>query len=132
MARRFANNTYVDIPVNLATHPTSKDLLVVRDDEAVKRSIRNLISTNSYERFFEPDLGGNVIANLFDNIDKLTLSQIEMRVRSVVENYEPRARIIAVNATARGDRNEVAVNIVFSVLGNARPVSFDVILERVR
>ena len=129
---RFANNIYVDIPINMDVHPANKDLLLVRDNEAVKRSIRNLISTNTYERFFEPEKGSNVIANLFENIDRLTLSQIEMRVRSVIENYEPRARVIAVNATARGENNSVSVNIVFSVLGNAKPISFDVILERVR
>lgn len=129
---RYANNTFSDISTNLEIHPTKKDLLLIRDDEAVKRSIRNLITTNTYERFFTPQKGGNIIANLFENIDRLTLSQIEMRVRSVIENYEPRARLMAVNAVGKGADNSISVNIVFSVLGNSRPVSFDIILERAR
>jgi len=129
---RYSNNTFIDISTNLEIHPTKKDLLVIKDDESVKRSIRNLISTNTYERVFAPQKGGNIIANLFENIDRLTLSQIEMRVRSVIENFEPRARLLAVNATARGADNSIAVNIVFSVLGNSRPISFDVLLERAR
>lgn len=129
---RNANNIFRDISTNLEIHPTRKDLLAISDDDAVKRSIRNLISTNTYERVFDPQKGSNIIANLFENIDRLTLSQIEMRVRSVVENYEPRARLMAVNATARGSDNSVSVNVVFSVIGNSKPVSFDVILERAR
>lgn len=129
---RNANNIFRDISTNLEIHPTRKDLLAISDDDAVKRSIRNLISTNTYERVFDPQKGSNIIANLFENIDRLTLSQIEMRVRSVVENYEPRARLMAVNATARGADNSVSVNVVFSVIGNSKPVSFDVILERAR
>lgn len=129
---RHANNIFRDISTNLEIHPTRKDLLSIADDDAVKRSIRNLISTNTYERVFDPQKGSNIIANLFENIDRLTLSQIEMRVRSVVENYEPRARLMAVNATARGADNSVSVNVVFSVIGNSKPVSFDVILERAR
>jgi phage baseplate assembly protein W len=127
-----SNTIFSDISTNLDIHPTRKDLLMLTNENAVKRSIRNLITTNSYERLFQPDIGGNVRSMLFENIDTLSLSQIENLVQAAVSNYEPRARLINVTASSNFDNNAVNVRVVFAIVGNSKPITFDVLLERLR
>lgn len=123
---------FSDIPTNLTIHPKRKDLLMVTNEEAVKNSIRNLVQTNTYERVMQPDVGGNVIGLLFENFSRLTISQLETKIESVILNYEPRAELISVTASPSMDENSIAVTIVFAVIGNNRPVEFNILLERQR
>ena len=123
---------FSDIPTNLTIHPKRKDLLMVTNEEAVKNSIRNLVQTNTYERVMQPDVGGNVIGLLFENFSRLTISQLETKIESVILNYEPRAELISVTASPSIDENSIAVTIVFAVIGNNRPVEFNILLERQR
>lgn len=123
---------FSDIPINLDVHPKRKDLLMVTNENAVKRSIKNLVQTNSYERVFDSNIGGNVRALLFENLETLTLSQIENRIEAVIANYEPRAKLINVVASSNYDDNAVNVTITFAVIGGAKPVELNVLLERVR
>lgn len=123
---------FSDIPTNLDVHPIRKDLLMVTNENAVKRSIKNLVSTNTYEKFFQPEIGGNVRSLLFENISSLTLSQIENLVETTIMNHEPRASVISVIASSNMNDNKVTVTITFSVVGNSKPVTFDVLLERLR
>lgn len=127
-----SNTIFSDISTNLDVHPVRKDLLMLSNENAVKRSIRNLISTNSYERVFKPDIGGNIRNMLFENIETLTLSQIENMVEATISNYEPRARLLNVIASSSFDDNAVYVKVVFAIVGNSKPIEFDVILERAR
>lgn len=123
---------FSDIPTNLTVHPKKKDLLMITNEEAVKTSIRNLIQTNSYERVFQPDIGGNVISLLFENFSRLTTSQIENKIEAVILNHEPRAKIIQVKATPSIDDNRLVVTVTFSIVGNAKPINLNVVLERQR
>jgi phage baseplate assembly protein W len=123
---------FSDIPTNLTVHPKKKDLLMITNDEAVKRSIINLVSTNTYERVFQPDIGGNVRMMLFENFSRLTTSQIENKIEATILNHEPRAKLIQVKASPDGDDNRLVVTITFGIVGNAKPINLNVILERQR
>lgn len=123
---------FSDIPTNLTIHPKKKDLLMVTNEEAVKNSIRNLVQTNTYERVMQPDVGGNVLGLLFENFSRLTISQLETKIEAVILNYEPRAELISVTASPSMDENSIGVTIVFAVIGNNRPVEFNILLERQR
>jgi phage baseplate assembly protein W len=127
-----SNTIFSDISTNLDIHPVRKDLLMITNENAVKRSIKNLVTTNSYERLFQPDIGGNVRSMLFENIDTLSLSQIESLIETTISNYEPRARLLNVIASSSFDDNAVNVRIVFAIVGNSKPITFDVLLERLR
>lgn len=123
---------FSDIPTNLTVHPKKKDLLMITNEEAVKRSILNLVSTNTYERVFQPDIGGNVRMMLFENFSRLTTSQIENKIEATILNHEPRAKLIQVKASPNADDNRLVVTITFGIVGNAKPINLNVILERQR
>jgi phage baseplate assembly protein W len=123
---------YSDLTTNFTIHPIKGDLVLLKDSEAVKRSIRNLILTDPYERFFNPSIGSGINASLFENMSRDTESIIKIRITETIENFEPRANLISVIVKALPDQNAYSVNIVFSVNNNVQPVQLDFILRRVR
>jgi phage baseplate assembly protein W len=123
---------YSDFKKNLEVSPVSQDITVIRDEDAVKESIKNLILTDRGERLMQPNIGGNIRALLFENITPGILTLIEDQVRTTIELYEPRAELMDVTASSNIDDNIVRVNIVFYVRNNQQPISVDVFLERTR
>jgi len=123
---------FSDIPTNMTVHPKKKDLLMITNEEAVKRSIKNLISTNLSERPFQPTIGSNILGLLFENFDVLTMSRIENAVETAILNHEPRAKLIKVEVSPNLDNNKINVGILFSIVGSSKPINFNVLLERQR
>ena len=113
-------------------HPSYGDLVVLQNEDSIIQSIRNILITNNYERPFRPDFGANLEALLFENIGPETELMIKSAVTDAINNYEPRALLNAVNVIALPDSNAYMVNIVFSVINKIDPISFNVILNRVR
>ena len=112
---------------------SNKDVNKVTDVEAVKRSVRNLILLNSYEKPFHPEIAGDVRALLFENMTPLTSAVIARKVQDVIENFEPRAKVIGVSAQPNLDRNEYQVTINFFVLNAPTElVDLTLFLERLR
>ena len=95
---------------------SNKDVNKVTDIEAVKRSVRNLVLLNSYEKPFHPEIAGDVRALLFENMTPLTSSVIARKIQDVIENFEPRARLVGVNTTPDFDRNAYEVTVYFYVV----------------
>ena len=95
---------------------SNKDVNKVTDVEAVKRSVRNLILLNSYEKPFHPEIAGDVRALLFENMTPLTSAVIARKIQDVIENFEPRARLVGVRALPNLDRNEYEITIEFFVV----------------
>ena len=125
--------SYKDIDLTFTPHPTTGNISILTDVDAVKRSIRNLILTNNYERFFQPDIGSNVTAILFaPQLTPFTARQIESRVEDVIRNFEPRAEIIKVKASLNPDINAFDVVITFSVRSIPEPVELEILLKRTR
>lgn len=123
---------YSDFFTNFDVHPELHDLVRKKNEEAVKTSIRNLILTNKYERLFQPSIGGNIKKYLFDNISPITQESIQNEIRSVIENYESRAKIIDVVATPYPDQNAYVVTIEFYLINTNNKVTLTTILYRVR
>jgi len=126
------NSLYSDIPTNFDIHPIKEDLVTITDDVAVKRSIRNLILTDPFERFYNPQLGSGVRKSLFDNISSDTEFTLKKYITETIVNYEPRANLIAVNVTALPDQNAYSATIIFSINNNVNPITLNLILKRVR
>lgn len=123
---------HTDFKKNLEVSPVSSDITVLKDEDAVKESIKNLILTDRRERLMQPNIGGNIRAMLFENITPSVLTLIEDQVRTTINLYEPRAELIDVIVTSNIDDNIVRVRIVFYVRNNQQPISVDVFLERTR
>ena len=112
---------------------SNKDVNKVTDIEAVKRSVRNLVLLNSYEKPFHPEIAGDVRALLFENMTPLTSAVIARKVQDVIENFEPRARLTGVNVTPNFDRNLYEVSVYFYVVNAPTElVEGDTLLERLR
>jgi phage baseplate assembly protein W len=126
------NIIYSDIPTNLDVHPIKEDLVLLYNENAVKRAIRNLLLTDPYERFFNPGIGAGIRQSLFENISSDTEFIIKERIRETIVNYEPRANLYSVNVKAMPDENSYSATIVFSVVNNTTPVTLDLVLRRVR
>lgn len=115
-------------------HPIKKDLTKLVNEDAVKRSIKNIVMTNFYERRFRPRFGANIRKYLFENITPLTLRAIQSDITASIETFEPRANLIDVKVSSANDSNEVDIAITFTTINRLQPVivTATVGLNRVR
>lgn len=123
---------YSDIPVNFDVHPLKGDLIPVTNEEAVKRSIRNLLLTDPYERLFNPKIGAGIRASLFENIGQDTEFLLKTKITEVINNYEKRAQLYSVKVKAFPDENAYSASIVFYIINNTAPITLDLVLTRIR
>ena len=124
---------YTDLDLFFNKKATSKDISKVTDIQAVKRSVRNLILTNHYEKPFHPEIGSGVRGILFEPMTPLTAHVLTRKIEDVIENFEPRARLISVRAQPNLDRNEYECTIEFYVANAPTElVDLTVFLERLR
>ena len=121
-----------DFRKDLLTSPVSKDVVLLKDEDAVKESIKNLILTDRGERLMQPYIGGNIRAMLFENMTPGTLKLIKDRVTTTIETYEPRAELIDVFVSGDLDTANVSVRITFYIRNAEQPIQLDVILQRNR
>ena len=127
------SRSFKDISLSFTPHPITKDLTVIKDANAIKRSVRNLVQTISRERFFNPNLGTDIRGSLFDFCDFGTASVIEQQIQTTIENYEPRIDNLQIEVFPRPDQNEYEVNIYFDIIGQQFPSqAFQFILEASR
>ena len=124
---------YSDLDLFFNKKTTSKDISKVTNIQAVKRSVRNLILTNHYEKPFHPEIGSGIRGMLFEPITPLTSYVLTRKVEDVIENFEPRARLIGVKASPDLDRNAYEITIKFYVANAPTElVDLTVFLERLR
>ena len=124
--------TYSDLNLNFTRNPATGDVARLTDIEAVKRSVRNLILTNQFERPFHPEIGSSVRALLFENVTPLNAILLEDRIREVIINFEEIALITNVRVIDDADRNGYRVIINFQVLNSVENVSITEFLQRLR
>ena len=110
-----SNNLYSDLNLNFNKNPATKDIAKLKDVEAVKRSVRNLILTNRFERPFHPEIGSDIRALLFENMTPTIQTLLTDRVRDVLDTYEPRAVLNDVIVSGDMDKNQYGVTIKFYV-----------------
>jgi len=125
-------NLYSDFHKDLRISPISKDIALLKDEDAVKQSIKNLILTDPGERLMQPYVGGGIKGLLFENITPGVLKVIETRCRDTINTFESRAELINVTASSTYDDNTVNVFIQFYIRNVDKPITLDLILERIR
>ena len=124
---------YVDLDLFFGKKSSDKDVSVVTDVQAVKRSIRNLVLLNIYEKPFHPEISSGVRDMLFELMTPVTAAQLARHIEDVIENYEPRARLTGVRAIPDYDRNSYSVTIEFYVVNTPTElVDLTIFLERLR
>ena len=127
-----ATRIYKDLDLNFGRNVVTGDVNKLTDVEAVKRSVRNLINTSHFERPFHPEIGSDVRSMLFEPMTPLTALNLQRKVAEVLNNFEPRIRLVQILARADLDRNSYHLRIMFYVIGNSDPVTVETFLERLR
>ena len=123
---------YRDLDLDFQVNTATKDIQKLSDVESVKRSVRNLINTNHYERPFHPELGSNLRAMLFENITPQMTHVISKQIYLLLQNFEPRARLVQLNVQPDVDRNGYRASISFFVVNHPERVEVETFLERLR
>lgn len=124
--------TYSDFDLSFVPHPVTGDVSVLRDVEAVKRSLRNLMYMGRYDRPFEPDLGADLRQLLFENINPLTEKSIDMQIRGAIARYEPRVTVVDLKVTGSIDLNGYDVTLTFVVDSLSTVETVTTFMERIR
>ena len=123
---------YKDLNLDFQQNTATKDIQKMLDVESVKRSVRNLINLNHYEKPFHPEVGSNLRALLFENITPQISHFIGKQIELLIRNYEPRCRLVQVANMPNLDRNGYSVSIYFYVVNHPEPVQVETFLERLR
>ena len=124
---------YTDLDLFFGKKSSNSDIQDITDVKAVKRSIRNLVLLNHYEKPFHPEIASGVRDMLFELMTPITAQILARKIEDVINNFEPRARLISVNALPNLDRNEYEVSIEFYVVNQPTElVDLTIMLERVR
>ena len=108
---------FLDLSASFQTNPLSNDLIAIKNESAIARSVRNLVSTIQGERPFQPVLGTGVSRLLFENMDKLTASAIRSEIRTTIENYEPRVEINEILVEPDFEGNAMHVTLQYFIIG---------------
>ena len=123
---------YKDIDTLFTAHPVTGKLNTLTNNEAVARAVKNLVLTNKGERPYQPFIGGDVNAALFELNDGTIEDEVKQAIEDTIREYEPRAELISVFANQKIDNNALTITIKFRVVNQTDPIIVNVFLERVR
>ena len=124
---------FKDISLSLQVNPLNYDLIEIKNETAIARSIQNLVFTLPGEKFFNQNLGSKVSKSLFNNIDDVSASIIQDEIKNTIENYEPRVELISVDVSPNYDYNEFNVTIRYYIIGiDALPQQLTFALQSAR
>ena len=127
-----SSRIYKDLNLDFQQNTATKDIQKMLDVESVKRSVRNLIKLNHYEKPFHPEIGSNLRGMLFEIITPQMTHFIGKQIELLIRNYEPRCRLVQVANMPNLDRNGYSVSISFYVVNHPEPVQVETFLERLR
>ena len=128
-----ATTQYTDLDLFFGRKSSNNDVRQVTDAQAVKRSLRNLVQLNIYEKPFHPEIAGGVRELLFEPMSPLVAVVIARKIEDVITNFEPRARLVSVRAFPDLDRNAYEVSVEFYIVNAPTElVDFSIMLERLR
>ena len=108
---------FKDISMTFQANPLNLDLIGLKNENAIARSVRNIVFTLPGERFFNEDFGSRISASLFENIDEITANLIVDEITESINNFEPRVELITVEAFPNFDNNSFDVLIVYDIIG---------------
>ena len=123
---------YSDLNLKLTLHPVRKDIMSLKDDAAIKNSVKNLLLTNFFERPFQPDLGANLRALLFEPADVITRVALRDAIKNVLNEREPRISDVAVLVENEDAKNAYRVTVGFNIKQIEKTETVEIILKRLR
>lgn len=123
---------FSDINLLFTTHPSTADITKKLDEEAVKASVRNLISTKNYERPFHPEIGCQIYSLLFENFNIVSSQVMQKTIKDTLEKFEPRISVLKVVLADNRDRNEIMLDITFKIINSERPITLQTAISRIR
>ena len=129
---KSATRIYKDLDLDFGRNVVTNDVNKLTDAEAVKRSVRNLINTNHYDRPFNPIMGSNVRDLLFEPYTELTAVSLSYKIREMIDLYEPRVEITGLAINPQEDTNSYYMRLEFIIVGTQEPVVVETFLERLR
>ena len=133
MAIKRVSRAFKDISLSFTPHPVTKDLTILKNENSIKKSVRNLVQTIPTERFFNSAIGSEVRDSLFEFVDFGTASVIQNQIQIVLENFEPRIENVTVEVQPKPDTYEFEVTVFFTIVGQDIPTQeFTFMLEATR
>ena len=133
MAIKRISRAFKDISLSFEPHPVTNDLPILKNESAIKRSVRNIVQTIPTEKFFNPIFGSDVYANLFEFVDFGTASTIQSQIEISLDNFEPRIENVEVIVNPQPDNNTFEVDVIYDIVGQEFPVQeYSFILESTR
>ena len=117
MPAQRVSKSFKDISMSFKFNPLSGDLITLKNENAIARAVRNIVSTTPGEKLFDPDFGSSVSEILFENVDDITAISIEDEIKNCLANYEPRVELIDVNVDPNFDENQFYVIISYRIIG---------------
>ena len=128
-----ATRQYTDLDLFFGKKSSDSDIRKVTDAQAIKRSIRNLVQLNTYEKPFHPEISGGIREMLFEPMSPLIAVVIARKIEDVIDNFEPRARLVGVRALPDLERNAYEVSVEFFIMNApSELVDLSLMLERLR
>ena len=127
--------TFKDVSVTFGKHPNTDDVLVTKDENAIKIALQNLVMTRRGERPFQPLIGSRIPELLFDILDFATAATISDEIYTLVDRYERRVRLVDVVTTPNFDSNAYEIQIEYEIIGrelDSGPLTTELLLERTR
>ena len=133
MAEQRVSRSFKDISLSFVPHPVTKDLQILKNENAIRRSVRNIVETIPTERFFNSLLGSDVRDSLFEFVDFGTASVIQSQILVAIENFEPRVDNVVVEVDPQPDQNTFNVTVIFDIIGQEFPTQeYTFLLEAAR
>ena len=133
MAIQRISRAFKDISLSFTPHPVTNDLPVLKNESAIKRSVRNIVQTIPTEKFFNSIFGSDVYASLFEFVDFGTAATIQSQIEISLDNFEPRIENVTVSVNPQPDDNTFEVDVVYDIIGQEFPVQeYSFLLESTR
>ena len=133
MAITRISRSFKDISLSFVPHPVTGDLPILKNESAIRRSVRNIVETIPTEKFFDSDFGSDVYKSLFDFVDFGTASIIQDQIKTCISNFEPRVNNVIVEVNPQPDNNSFECTIIFDIIGQEFPTQeYSFILEATR
>ena len=112
---------FKDISMTFQVNPLNSDLIGLKNENAIARSVRNIVFTLPGEKFFDEDFGSRISQSLFENIDEISAAEIVDEIEQSLINYEPRINLLNVRAFPNFDNNQFDVRIIYEIIGASVP-----------
>ena len=126
------SRSFKDLDLDFGLNSVTKDVNKLTDAEAIKRSVRNLINLNNYEKPFRPEIGSGIRGLLFEPMTELTSHFMQVKIAEILNEFEPRISVSNIIINNQEDKNAYSVSIHFLIKGTQEPVIVDTFLERLR